>query len=114
MRDPAQALALAKKAVELEPKNGMYLNTLGVARYRNGDWTGAIADLDESMELRKGGDSSDWFLLAMARWHLGEKDKAREWYDQAVKWMEKNAPKHPELIRFRDEASALLGVNESK
>jgi tetratricopeptide (TPR) repeat protein len=114
VRDPDQALALAKKAVELEPKNGGYLNTRGVARYRSSDWTGAIADLEKSMELRKGGDSSDWFFLAMARWQLGERDKARDSYDEAVKWMEKNAPKHPVLIGFRNEAAALLGVNESK
>ena len=34
----------------------------------------------------------DWFFLAMARWQLGEKDKAREWYDRAVQWMDKNQP----------------------
>jgi len=114
LRDPDLALALAKKALELEPKNGAYLNTLGVARYRSGDWTGAITALERSMELRQSGDSSDWFFMAMSHWQLGEKDKSRESYDQAVKWMQKNAPKHPELIRFRNEAAALLGVNESK
>jgi tetratricopeptide (TPR) repeat protein len=109
-RDPASALTLAKRAVERDPKNGAYINTLGVARYRTGDWTGAIADLERSMALREGGDSGDWFFIAMARWQLGEKDAAREWYDKAVKWMEKNAPRSEELTRFRNEAAALLGA----
>jgi tetratricopeptide (TPR) repeat protein len=80
-------------------------------RFIGGDWKGAIADLEKSMELRKGGDSSDWFFLAMARWQLGDKDGARESYDQAVKWMETNAPENKELIRFRAEAAELLGVD---
>ena len=89
---PSRAVALARKAVELEPKNWAYRNTLGAAQYRAGDWKAAIAALEKSMELRKGGDSNDWFFLAMAHWQLGEKDKAREWYDRAVQWMDKNQP----------------------
>jgi len=50
----------------------------------------------------------------MAHWRLGDKAQARSWYDKAVPWMEKNQPKNAELIRFRTEAAALLGVNEKK
>jgi superkiller protein 3 len=110
LRDPSFALSLAKKAVELDPKNGAYLNTLGVAYYRMGDWKGAIASLEKSRELREGGKSSEWFFSAMAHWQLGEKDTARESYDRAIQWMEKNAPDNRELIRFRAEAAELLGV----
>ena len=49
----------------------------------------------------------------MANWQLGEKDKARAWYDRAVQWMDKNEPKNEELRRFRTEAAELLGVNET-
>src|SRR5262249_40893931 len=77
LRDPALAVALAKKAVELAPRHWVYLNTLGVASYRAGDWKAAIAALEQSMALRKGGDSNDWFFLAMAHGQLGDKDKAR-------------------------------------
>ena len=66
------------------------------------------------MELRNGGDSFDWFFLAMAHWRLGEKDKAREWYDRAVRWMDKNPSKNEELRRFRAEAAELLGLTEKK
>jgi hypothetical protein len=80
-----------------------------VARYRHGDDKEAIADLEESMRLRKGGDSFDWFFLAMAHWRLGDRDEARTWFDRAVKWMDKHRPQNIELRHFRAEAEALLG-----
>src|SRR5262249_14367843 len=58
----------------------------------------------KSVQLRQGGDTVDFFFLAMAQWQLNEKDKARAWYDRAVAWMDKNNPKDEELKRFRAEA----------
>src|SRR5262249_19285951 len=103
-RDASRAVELAKQAVEQAPKAGDDWNTLGVAQYPAGDWKAAIAALKKSMELRKGGNSVDWFFLAMAYWQLRDKKEARKWYDQAVPWMEKNQPKDEELVRFRAEA----------
>jgi tetratricopeptide (TPR) repeat protein len=108
-RDPERAVAAAKRAVQLVPRNGNCWNTLGVAHYRNGEWQESIAALMKSVQLRQGGDGSDFFFLAMAHWQLGEKDKARTWYDQAVAWMNKNKPSGDELKRFHVEATALLG-----
>ncbi len=113
-RDPIQAVALAKEAVELHPKSWPIANTLGVAQYRAGNWNASIDTLEKSMELIKGGNSNDWFILAMAHWQLGEKDKARQWYDRAVQWMDMHQPKNEELRRFRAEASELLKVEEKK
>ncbi len=110
LRNGKRAVELAKKAVELEPKQGKWWNTLGAAHYCAGNWKDALTALEKSMELRKGGDAFDWFLLAMAHWKLRDKTQARSWYDKAVPWMEKNQPKDDELIRFRAEAAALLGV----
>jgi tetratricopeptide (TPR) repeat protein/serine/threonine protein kinase len=109
-RNGRQAVEFAKLAVEAAPTNGKYWNTLGAAQYRAGNWKEAIAALERSMELRKGGDSSDWFFLAMAHWKLGEKEEARTWFDRAVQWMDKNQPKNDELGRFRAEAAQLLGI----
>jgi tetratricopeptide (TPR) repeat protein len=114
LRDPDLAVRLARKAVEVEPRAGAYQNTLGVALYRASDWKAAIAALDKSMRLRNGGDSFDWFFLAMAHWQLGETDKARGFYDRAVQWMDKNQPKSEELRRFRAEAAELLGIDKKK
>ena len=105
-------LKWAEKANQFSPNNGGVLNTLGVARYRAGEWERAIEAFGKSMDLRKGGDASDWFFLAMAHWQLGHKDEARKWYDKAVEWMDKNQPKNEELLRFRNEAAELLGISE--
>ena len=109
-RDHSKAVQLARKATELAPQNGAYWNTLGVVQYRAGDWSAARAALDKAMEFRQGGTSHDFFFLAMAHWQLGEKDPARQWYDKAVQWMDKNDPGNEELLRFRAEAEQLLGV----
>src|SRR5262249_41200749 len=76
------AVELARKAVELAPKEGNYWNTRGAASYRAGEWKASVHALDTAMELRNGGDSFDWFFLAMGHWRLGEKDKGRQWYDR--------------------------------
>jgi serine/threonine-protein kinase len=109
-RDPVRAVASGQKAVELAPRIGAYWNTLGVAHYRNGDWKAAVEALMKSMQLRPGGDAIDHCFLAMAHWQLGEKDKARTWYDRAVAWMNKHKPQAEELRRFLSEAAALLGI----
>ncbi|MGH7171998.1 MAG: hypothetical protein ACRELG_17120, partial [Gemmataceae bacterium] len=83
---------------------------LGVAHYRAEKWQAAIAALTKSMALRNGGDSSDWFFLAMVHQQEGRKDEARMCYDRAARWMEKNQAKDEELVRFRAEAAALLGI----
>jgi tetratricopeptide (TPR) repeat protein len=113
-RDVPQAVELAKKAVMLAPSECRMWSTLGVCLYRAGDCKAAIEALEKSGELRNGGDSFDWFFLAMAHWQLGKKEKARRLYDQAVEWMDKNQPKNAELIRFRAEAAELLGVKNDE
>jgi serine/threonine protein kinase/Flp pilus assembly protein TadD len=109
LRDPRQAASLAKKAVELDRKSGPAWITLGLARYRIGEWNAAIAALEQSAKLR-GRDSFDWFFLAMAREQLGEHEEARRLYEQAVTWMVKNKPVDEELRRFEAEARAILEV----
>jgi serine/threonine protein kinase len=111
-RDPAQAVTLAERAVHypcgMEVRCASCWNTLGVARFRAGDFKGAIKALKRSMELHNGGDSIDWFFLAMAHWRLGDKKEAFTWYQKA---MGGTNPYAEDLSRFQAEASALLGVN---
>ncbi len=101
-------LQMAKQAVDKQPENGNYWNTLGVTHYRDGNWQAAITALDKSRELHRGGDSYDFFFLAMAHWQLGDKDQAREWYDKATAALPKT--KNEELGRIQDEAARLLEV----
>jgi len=108
LRDPARAVELGKKAVAAVPQEGGCWNTLGVAQYRAGEWKEAIKALEKSMTLRKGGDSIDWFFLAMSHWQLGDRHQARQWYTKAVDGMNKAKSRDPELLSFRAEAEALI------
>lgn len=111
-RNPSRAVELAQRAVDLTPNQGALWNTLGVCHFRAGDCDAAVTALEKSVELRNGGDSFDWFFLAMSYWHLGQKEEARRRYDQAVTWMAKHQTQHKELRRFRAEAEELLGTPE--
>ena len=77
MRDPEQALVLARKAVALTPGAATYLNTLGVAQYRVGQYAEAIATLEKNLAASEGAaDAFDLFFLAMARYQLGQRARA--------------------------------------
>jgi len=114
LRPPELAVEFARKAVELASEDGNVWSTLGVAQYRAGDWKESINALQKSKDLRKGGDSVDWFFLAMAHGQLGHKDEARRSYDRAVAWMDRNNPDDEDLRRFRTEAAELLGIEKKK
>jgi serine/threonine protein kinase/WD40 repeat protein/Tfp pilus assembly protein PilF len=114
LRDPNAALPLARKAVELEPKQPRYYNTLGIALYRTGAFKEAIPVLEKSLEMGKGtADAFDLFFLAMCHQRLGEARKAKDCYDRALKWLEVQRAKlsaawAAELTEFQAEARSLL------
>ena len=107
--DPIQGLALAQKAVALEPNKWMFVHTLGVAAFRARDWKTAIESFQKSMSFT-GGGAHDFFFLAMIKWHQGNKNEARSFYDKAVAWTDTNKPGDFELQQFHAEAAALLGL----
>lgn len=109
LRDPDLAVELAEKAVTHEPEQAAYWNTLGMARYRKGDWAKACAALEKSMERSNGGNPHDWFFLALAGQRLGETERARDWRAKAVRWMDERHRHDEDLTRYRAEADALLG-----
>lgn len=113
-RDAKLAITLARQASTKFPMERTYWNTLGAALLRNRDGRAAIAAFKQSMIHGNGGDSYDFFFLAMAYWQVGEKDQARECYDRGIRWMEQHCPQNEELLRFNVEAAKLLGVSESQ
>jgi eukaryotic-like serine/threonine-protein kinase len=112
--DAALAVRLACKAVEWEPEQSAYWNTLGVAHYRDGNWSAAINALNKSIELSKGGTAADWFFLACIDHQRGKTEEARRWYDRAVTWVQRNPlpdqVQAAELEGFRDETALAIGV----
>jgi hypothetical protein len=57
-------------------------------------------------------DPSDRFVLAMARWRLGEKDAARNAFNEATAQMAKSSSHDESFLPYRDEAAALLGLTK--
>lgn len=111
-RDPPRAVTLAEQAVTLAPNNASYRNTLGVARYRTNDWKGAADSILKSINLLKGGHRVDWYFMAMSHWRMGQKDSARRWFAHAQQRMFQSVALDEEVVRFRAEAAALLGLPE--
>ncbi len=102
-----------ERAVELGPKDSLYLNTLGVSLYRTGRYTKAVATLELSLAAGHGQfDAFDLFFLSMAHHRLGHHTEALSCKDRAVHWLggQKNLDAHyiKELSAFRVEAEAVL------
>jgi tetratricopeptide (TPR) repeat protein len=110
LRDPQGAVINARRATAILPEEGNYWNTLGAAHYRAGEWDDARDALTRSMRLRNGGDSADWFFLALVDHKLGKPAGAREWYDKAVARIQRSAGTDAELYRFHVEAAEELGL----
>jgi WD40 repeat protein len=114
LRDLNEALRLAQKAVQLEPKNPVCRNTLGVVYYRAGEYRRAADTLRANLT---GPDDRylafDLYFLAMSHQRLGEAERAREYFDWAVRWSRARTDLSPEqdkeLSAFRAEAEAVLG-----
>jgi serine/threonine protein kinase len=111
-RNPAQALELAQKAVTAAPKDADYWATLGIVRYRAGRSSEALAALERAVELRDLAGTDEEFFLALIHQRLGARDKARRWFDEAVRHMQAGEPGSEQLRRLRAEAAAALGPSE--
>jgi tetratricopeptide (TPR) repeat protein len=113
LRDPAQGLAMAQKAVRLEPGNPLYRNTLGVAYYRVGRYREAVEALRVDLD---GQDDRflawDLCFLAMSYHRLGDGDRAREYRSWALRWSRDqkglSTDDLHELSAIREEMEATL------
>jgi WD40 repeat protein/tetratricopeptide (TPR) repeat protein len=114
LRNPVEALRLARKAVELAPEEATFHKTLGLALYRNDCFAEAVPILEQSLEAGKGqSDAFDLFFLALCHHRLGEVTKAKDCYRRAVQCFEEHrgklTPAHvEELNQFQTEADDVL------
>ena len=113
--DAALAIRLSRKAVEWEPDQFVYWNTLGVAHYRAGEWSSAIDAINTSIKLNKGGTAIDWLLLACTNYQQGNIAEARRLYDRAVELMPHRTgtdkARAADLDEFPNETVRVLGVS---
>jgi tetratricopeptide (TPR) repeat protein len=104
--DPLMALGLVSQATEADPECPTYWNTLGLAFYRTGDATSAIAALERSIALTDGGTAFDYVFLALAHAQLGQQEQAQFWSTQADLWIQQHKSCNPQLRRFHEQFCA--------
>jgi len=110
-RSPEKALDLAEKLSQLPdhpPDEAAQI--LGIAYYRVGKFAEAAASLERSNMMQNGGTAWNWYVLAMARWKLGNQKIAVRWLAKADAWRAENAPKDPDLQQFNDEAHGMIAT----
>jgi Anaphase-promoting complex, cyclosome, subunit 3 len=115
LRDVNAALPLAEKAVRLAPTNGAYANTLGVAYYRAGRYREAVDVLRPNLARQEDRYLAfDLYFLAVSLHKLGEIERARDYFEWAVRWPRTDQRLTPgqieELDLFRAEAGDVLGI----
>ena len=109
-RESAEAIELAKHAIEGKPNEGAFWNTLGLAYLRAGQWPLATDAVKKSIEMRPhGGDASDRIMMAMICWRQGKKEAALDWYVQALDRLASDRQPDRAVLALRAEAQQLLG-----
>jgi eukaryotic-like serine/threonine-protein kinase len=114
VKDPALSVQLARKAVDSDPDNLNYRETLGAALYRAGDFDAAVRELKFVVEKdRKGGSVEAELLLAMAHHQLKHPKAVKDWYAKAAEQIRRVSGSPPWEVRLcwqllGDETEALL------
>jgi WD40 repeat protein/serine/threonine protein kinase len=104
--DYRKALRYAEQACLLEPNDGDFLNTLGVVRYRLGDYGKALEALLRSNQIHQNQDPIELAFLAMTQQRLGHDQEAQTYLQRLRERMKQ--VQSPEAQGFLREAEALL------
>lgn len=114
LRDSTHAVELAGMAVRHTPESPRAWRTLGVALYRDGQWSGSVEALDKSLSLQDEPTGAEFVFLAMAHWQLGHEESARGWYQQFAGRQRRQEVDNEELRRFDHEVRGLLGISDAR
>jgi WD40 repeat protein len=113
LRNAKEAVRLARRAVQLDGTLAPSWNTLGVALYRDGQHSEAIAALNRSLE--RGGDieaGHNLVFLALCHFHMGNTTVADDYCQRALNWYEQHRSRlsqhsRNEINTFLAEAKAV-------
>jgi tetratricopeptide (TPR) repeat protein len=89
------AFKMLTRAVELAPRDGMIIDSLGWAYYRMGRYDEAVRELEKAVEL-KAGDPVINDHLGDAYWKIGRKLEARFQWNHA----QDSNPEHEDLLKI--------------
>ncbi len=78
-----RAMGLIRKAVKLKPDDGYFVDSLGWAYYRLGDFDKAVEHLERAVELRPD-DPVINDHLGDAYWHVGRREEAKYQWTQSL------------------------------
>jgi tRNA A-37 threonylcarbamoyl transferase component Bud32/tetratricopeptide (TPR) repeat protein len=108
--DSARAVAMAEMIVAAQPEVGYFKTTLSMARYRAGDFAGAIDALTTAERLRRDENTAaiHGLYLAMAYHRLDRPAEARSWLDRADASIVFHQPDPSALVALRTEAQSLI------
>ncbi|MBU0616398.1 MAG: protein kinase [Planctomycetes bacterium] len=103
-----RALEAARRACALQPENGAFWNTLGVAQYRAGLFEDAYATLTRADKLNDG-HPADIAFLAMSLARVGQADAAQREFEWLRALMQRQPwATDPQSLRFLREAQVLI------
>ena len=97
-RNIEEAFKLLKRAVELNPRDGMIIDSLGWAHYRLGQYEDAVRELEKATEL-KSGDPVINDHLGDAYWQVGRRLEARFQWQHA----KDSNPEPEDLVKIEDK-----------
>jgi serine/threonine protein kinase/tetratricopeptide (TPR) repeat protein len=116
IRDPDRAVSLATRVVERAPDDPSYLLTLGAAHYAQGNYQSAARALTQAADIpgpgTLGEGSHIWITLyqALAYGRLGERERAKAYYAEAVAQLNRGRWWDPDYRRLCAEAEQILGL----
>ncbi len=90
-----EAFKMLQRAVELSPRDGMIIDSLGWAYYRLGRYEDAVRELEKAVEL-KAGDPVINDHLGDAYWKVGRKLEAKFQWTHA----KDSNPEHEDLVKI--------------
>ncbi|HEY8382948.1 MAG TPA: tetratricopeptide repeat protein [Microvirga sp.] len=102
-----EAFKMLQRAVELAPRDGMIIDSLGWAYYRLGRYEDAVRELEKAVEL-KAGDPVINDHLGDAYWKVGRKLEAKFQWTHA----KDSNPEHEDLVKILKKIDN--GLDEAK